>query len=127
MYCRVILIHLFIVLSTLLGASLVPTGQVGGGDHNTMNVGGGGSDLALPAPLQLAPVAAPRPMQMSTQPSQMESMYQAPHMAAASLPENFASWALQNHKSYASIHMLQDFAAHQQLPMSPISSDETRV
>ena len=76
MYCRVILIHLFIVLSTLLGASLVPTGQVGGGDHNTMNVGGGGSDLALPAPLQLAPVAAPRPMQMSTQPSQMESMYQ---------------------------------------------------
>jgi len=110
-----------------LGANSV-TGQVGGGDHtNTMNVGGGGSGLALPAPLQLAPVAAPRPMQISTQPSQMESMYQAPHMAAAPLPENFASWALQNHKSFASIHMLQDFAAHQQLPMSPISSDETRV
>jgi len=113
-----------------LGASLVTgPGQVDGGDHSTMNVGGGGSCLALPAPLQLAPVAAPRPMQMSTQPSQMESMYQAPHMAAAPLPENFASWpwALQNHKSLASIHMLQDFAAHQQLPMSPISSDEIRV
>ena len=90
--------------------------------------GGGGNGLALPAPLQLAPIAVPRPrpMQMSTQPIQTLPM--APmHERCPQMHENFASWALQNHKSFASIHMLQDFAAHQQMPMSPISPDETRV
>ena len=121
MYCRVILIHLFVLFVIHLGASSV-TGQVDEGDHNTMNVGGSG--LALPVPLQLAPVSTPQPMQMSIQPIPMASMYQALPMATAPLPENFASQQMQH--TYATL-MLQDFAAHQQMPMSPITPDETRV
>ena len=120
---RVILIDLFIVLSTLLGASLV-SGQVGGGDHNTMNVGNGGSSLALPAPLHLAPVAAPQPMQM-TQPIQTLPM--APmHEVCPQMHETFASQHMHHAYNYNPM-LLQDFTAHQQMPMSPISLDETRV
>lgn len=132
LYCRVILIHLFIVLSTLLGASLLPTGQVGGGDHNTMNVGGGGSGLALPVPLHLAPVTDPQPMQMSIQPVQTLPM--APmHELCPQMYETFASQHMHLAYNYNPNSMLsQDFAfattaAHQQMPMSPISPDETRV
>ena len=116
--------HLFIVLSTILGASLV-SGQVGGGDH-TMNVGGGGSGLALPAPLHLAPVADPQPMQMSIQPIQTLPM--APmHDVCPRMNETFASQHMHHAYKYNPMLLLQDFAAHQQMPMSPISPDETRV
>ena len=91
-----------------------------------MNVGGGG--LTLPAPLQLAPVAVPQPMQM-TQPIPMASMYQAPpRMVTAPLPD-FASQHMHHGYNYNPM-LLQDFAtiaAHRQMPMSPISPDETRV
>ena len=108
------------MLSTLLGASLV-TGQVSGGGDNTINVDGG-SVLTLPAPLQITSLAVPQPMQMSTQPIPIK--YQVPPMAAAPMPEKFASQQMQH--TYATL-MLQDFGAHQQMPMSPISPDETRV
>jgi len=107
---RVLLIHLFIVFLTLLGARLV-TGHVSEGDHNTMNAGGGGG-LALPVPLPSSAV----PMQMR--------MVQPPPMTAASMHKKFASQQIQH--TYATF-VLQDFAAHRQMPMSPISLDETRV
>ena len=115
------------MFSTILGASSV-TGQVGG-DHNTMIVGGSGG-LALPAPLplQLAPVAVPQPMQMSTQPVQTLPM--APmHGLCPQMHETFASQHMHRAYNYNPM-LLQDFAtiaAHQQMPMSPISPDETRV
>ena len=117
------------MLSTFLGASSVPTGQVGGGDHNTMNVGSGGDGgLALPAPLHLAPTAAPQPMQMSTQPIQTLPM--APrHELCPQMRETFASQQMHHAYNYNPM-LLQDFAtitAHQQMPMSPTSPDETRV
>ena len=115
------------MFSTILGASLV-TGQVGGGDHNTMIVGGSGG-LALPAPLplQLAPVAVPQPMQMSTQPVQTLPM--APmHGLCPQMNETFASQHMHHAYNYNPM-LLQDFATHchQQLPLNPISPDETRV
>ena len=117
------------MLSTLLGASLV-TGQVGGGDHNTMNVGGGGS-LTLPAPLQLAPTAAPQPMQMSIPIQPIQTLPMAPmHEVCPQMHEIFTSRHMHHAYKYNPMLLLQDFAtitAHQQMPMSPISPDETRV
>ena len=127
MYCRVILIHLFIVLSTLLGASLVPTGQVGGGDH-TMNVGSGGSSLALPVPMHLAPVAVPQPMQMSIPIQPIQTLLMSPmHEVCPQMHETFASRHMHHAYKYNPMLLLvQDFD-HQQMPMSPITPDETRV
>ena len=96
-----------------------------------MNVGsGGGGGLALPAPLplQLAPTAAPQPMQMSTQPIQTLPMALM-HERCPQMHEAFASRYMHHAYNYNPM-LLQDFAtttAHQQMPMSPISPDETRV
>ena len=123
MYCHVLVAQLFVLFVTLLGTSLV-TGQVGGGDHTMMNISGSGG-LTMPAPLQIAPVAPPQPMQTSTQPIQTLPMAHM-HELCPQMHETFASQHMHHAYNYNPM-LLQDFAAHQQLPMSPISSDETRV